>query len=81
MAELQTKHRINLESTIINEKIKQIKLGQKFGFAISLVGLGLATYLSILGHDTVAGIFATSTIVGLVVVFVIGKKSQKEDKY
>jgi hypothetical protein len=39
----------------------------------------VAFALAYIGHDTVAGIFGTTTIVGLVTVFVIGKRKQSKD--
>lgn len=41
--------------------------------------MAIAFGLAMLGHDTVAGIFGTTTIVGLVTIFVIGKKGQSKD--
>jgi len=38
--------------------------------------MGIAAWLAAIGHDTVAGIFGATTVVGLVTVFVIGKKSK-----
>jgi hypothetical protein len=43
------------------------------GFLIGVIGLGVAAYLSMHGHDTVAGIIGGTTVVGLVSVFVIGQ--------
>lgn len=42
------------------------------------IGIGAATFMAYTGHDTVAGIFGTTTIVGLVAVFVIGKQKQSQ---
>src|SRR3990172_9810621 len=74
MAEKQSGHRIDLENYAIKEELKQSRLGQVCGFVLGLVGLILATILALLGHEGIAGIFGTITIVGLVTVFVIGKK-------
>jgi uncharacterized membrane protein len=79
MAENQSNHRIQLETHAIKEELKQSRLGQLFGFILGVLGLGLATTLALLGHDTIAGIFGTTTIVGLVTVFVLGKKAQQKD--
>jgi uncharacterized membrane protein len=78
MAEKQSAHRIVLEDHAIREELRQSGRGQVFGFILGFVGLGLATLLAILGHEVIAGIFGTTTIVGLVAVFVIGKKSQEQ---
>lgn len=79
MAEKQSNHRMQLEDHAIKEELKQSRLGQIFGFTLGLVGMGLATTLAILGHEAIAGIFGTTTILGLVTVFVLGKKSQHKD--
>jgi len=79
MAEKQSNHRMQLEDHAIKEELKQSRLGQVFGFVLGLVGFGLATTLSILGHDGIAGIFGTTTIIGLVTVFVLGKKAQQKN--
>lgn len=79
MAEKQSNHRMKLEDHAIREELKQSRLGQVFGFVLGIVGLLLAAILAILDHETIAGIFATTTILGLVTVFVLGKKAQKKD--
>lgn len=80
MTEKQSNHRMQLENHALREELDQSRRGQNFGFILGLVGLILATILAIMGHEVVAGIFGTTTIVGLVTVFVIGKRAQiKED--
>jgi uncharacterized membrane protein len=79
MAEKQSDHRIDIEKHAIKEQFKQSGIGQKFGFIISILGLVLASLLAYFGHDIIAGIFGTTTILGLVTVFVIGKKRQKSE--
>jgi uncharacterized membrane protein len=76
MAENQSNHRISLEDHAIKEELRQSRYGQYFGFALGILGMGIAAWLAATGHDTVAGIFGTTTVVGLVTVFVIGKKSK-----
>ena len=70
---------MELESHAIQEELRQSGRGQVFGFILGIVGLALATALALSGHETIAGIFGTTTILGLVTVFVIGKKSQQKD--
>ncbi len=79
MAEKQSNHRMQLENHAIKEELKQSRLGQIFGFILGLVGFALATVLAMFDHETVAGIFGTTTIIGLVTVFVLGKKAQAKD--
>jgi len=79
MAEKQLHHRIQLEDYTIKESLKQSKAGQIFGFILGFAGLLSASILALLGHETTAGIFGTTTIVGLVAVFVWGGKSSQKD--
>jgi len=79
MAEKQSNHRMNIEKEVITGQLSQSKLGQIFGFIIAVFALSLSFILSLYGHITVAGIIGGATVVGLVTVFVIGKRSQSED--
>lgn len=79
MAETQSGHRIELEKHVLKEELRQSSNGQKFGFLLAILGIISALVLALLGHDAVAGIFGTTTIVGLVTVFVIGKKKQTKE--
>lgn len=79
MAEKQSSHRMQLEDHAVKEELKQSRLGQVFGFILGIVGLGLATTLALLGHEAIAGIFGTTTILGLVTVFVLGKRAQQKE--
>lgn len=49
--------------------------GLLFALLIAVLGLGLATYLAMHGHEVPASIIGGSTLVGLVTAFVVGKKS------
>jgi uncharacterized membrane protein len=79
MAEKQSNHRMQLENYIVKEELRQSEKGQNYGFVIAIAGLLLASGSAILGYETFAGIFVTTGIVGLVTVFVIGKKAQNQD--
>lgn len=79
MAEKQQEHRMNLENSVISSQSKQSNLGQWFGLIIGLVGIGCGTFLAYCGETTVGGIIAGGTVVSLVSVFVIGKRTQKSD--
>lgn len=70
---------MHLENYAIKEELKQSGRGQVFGFILGILGLSLATMLTLLGHEAIAGIFGTTTIVGLVTVFVVGRKYQQKD--
>ena len=79
MAEKQLNHRTSLEDFAIKEELRQSGRGQIFGFILGLVGFGLATFLALQDHETIAGIFLTTTIIALVTVFVMGKKAQDKN--
>lgn len=79
MAENQSAHRIEIESKAISAQIEDSKRGQIFGLIVAIVFAVASVWLALQGHDTVASILGGSTIVGLVTVFVVGKKEQRED--
>ena len=80
MAENQQNHRMNIESEVISSNSSQSRLGQFFGFAIGVFGIGCGTFLAYNDHETVGGIIAGGTVISLVSVFVIGKKSQQKEE-
>ena len=73
-----TNKEITIQEYSTKQEFRQSGRGQFFGFVIALVGIGSSIYLTFHGHDTIAGIFGTTTIVGLVAVFVIGKKRKEK---
>lgn len=76
--ENQSSHRISLEKKLVGRQTFQSLLGQLFGFFIALIILGLGVYLIEKGH-AVAGITLFGIdMVGLVAIFVVGRKAQKE---
>ena len=76
MAENQSTHRMNMESKSMRMK----KAGQIFGFIITLFIIGLSFWLGIKGHDALAGVIGSTTVIALTVIFVLGKvpKGQKK---
>jgi len=77
MAEKQVDSRIFFEKqAIINEtkiiesQINRDKLGMWLGFIISLIAMGISTYLAINGATVTASIFGAGGISGLAGVFV-----------
>lgn len=78
MAENQSKHRIELEKYAIKEELRQSNNGQKYGFVLAIIGMLIALLLAYIDHGTVAGIFGTTTIIGLVTTFVIGKTKKNK---
>lgn len=80
LLEKQTEHRIAMESALVNGRVSLSKVGQRMAFALSLFFGSIAAALGYYGHDWLAGTIATTTIVGLAVVFVLGKEPGKPDK-
>lgn len=80
MAEKQQEHRMGIEKFVISSQSKQSSLGQWFGFFIGIFGICCGTFLAYTGETTVGGIIAGGTVISLVSVFVIGKKSQKNNE-
>ena len=77
--ENQQSHRHFLEKTVIPAQVRQSGRGQYFGFALGIAGLACATVLGLYGFTTVASIIGGGTVVSLVTVFVVGKKSMQDD--
>lgn len=78
MAEQQQKHRHECESEIIHKNLGISVKGQFIGAFIALVCIAAAVYLSISGHDTVAGIIGGATLIGAIIVFVLNKEPHQQ---
>jgi uncharacterized membrane protein len=78
-AENQTSHRIEIENKVIDSDIFNSKLGLIFGFVIGLVGLLGGFYMVYLGKD-IGWLFSGGTLVGLVSIFVYGRKSRASER-
>ncbi|ASW74697.1 hypothetical protein IQ37_15190 [Chryseobacterium piperi] len=75
-AELQSAHRRSMENKVIDSDNKQSAKGQIFGLVISLICIGGAISLGLLDQPWLGGILATTTVIGLVTVYVLGKSAQ-----
>lgn len=83
MAEKQAEHRQKIESKVINKQLAQTSLGQWFAFILTIVCIAVGTYLAVNNFTIIAGIIFSSTILGLISVFVLGKRpriDKKEDQ-
>lgn len=79
MAENEQRHRHGLEDQIATNHIKQNAKGQIFGFIlVALFGV-FSLILALKGHDWLAGIFGTTTIIGLAIIFVLHERPQKTE--
>lgn len=79
-AEAQTQHRIELESKVVSADIIKSYLGLVFGFLIGMVGILGGIYLATLGYDVYGPILSGGSFVTLVVAFIYGTKSRKQER-
>lgn len=78
MAEKQQQHRIDLEKKVVGRQTFQSQLGQIFGLLIGLGAIGMGGYCTLQGHEIAGSILGTGGLTGLVSVFVLGKRAQKQ---
>lgn len=76
--EKQSEHRRKMESRNVNWLNFQSLIGQIFGFAIASIVLYACYILTMEGHDYVASIIGSTTIVSLASIFVYGRYSQNK---
>jgi len=76
----ETTHRQGLEKDVVPHELSRLKRGQWFGFVIAILGIAAAVYLGAIGQTTVAAVLGGSTVLGLVTVFVIGKKWKQKQQ-
>ncbi len=74
LLEKQTDHRIAMETKLVNGRVSVTRTGQWMAFVLSVFFGSTAAFLGINGHEWLAGTIATTTIIGLAVVFVLGKE-------
>jgi len=80
MVEKQGGHRRDKESELVDSQIKLAFRGQWFAVFIFVFGLSISTYLALQDKDIIAGIIASTTIVGVAYPLLTGKKKPKEEK-
>lgn len=78
MAELQQKHRMELEKKAIKEQFLQSKLGQIFGLLIGLSAIIGGVVCIMNNHEWSGAFLGGSGLTGLVSVFVIGRAKQNK---
>lgn len=80
MAEKQQEHRMHIEKTIVDRQTKQSGNGQIWGGVLAFL-FGLITFiLGYTGHDVLAGTIGTTTIISLVIIFVLHKAPEGDKK-
>jgi uncharacterized membrane protein len=76
MVERQAAHRIEIESHVSRQQLKQSGRGQIYALIIGISGLGTSAYAAYLGLGAAAGTIATVALGTLAVTFILGKKSE-----
>lgn len=79
LLEKQTDHRISVESKLVSARVLTTSRGQKIAAGLSVFFGLIAAFLGFTGHDWLAGSIGVTTIVGLAVVFVLGKEPGRKD--
>ena len=74
LLEKQTDHRISVESRLVEARVSTTSNGQRIAAGLSVFFGLIAAFLGYTGHDLLGGSIGVTTIVGLAVVFVVGKE-------
>lgn len=78
MAEKQLAHRTDLEKEIVAKNFRQSSIGQYIGGILAFICLGVSFWLGMNGHDWLACIIATTTVIGIITVFVLNQRANSE---
>ena len=81
MAEIQSAHRIDIESKVINSDVFNSRLGIVCGLIIGMTGIICGSVCIIQGHPITGTILGSSSIGGLVGTFVYGSKSRRDERH
>ncbi|WP_336708893.1 MULTISPECIES: DUF2335 domain-containing protein [unclassified Cedecea] len=79
MAEKEQSHRHTMDSTAVNGAINKDKRGQCMGFSIAIIILAIASVFAWRGSTTFAGTLIAIDLIGLVSVFVLGRRLPKSE--
>lgn len=74
MAEEDAKHEHALEKSVLHLASEEVKRGQLYGLIIGVLAFVTSIIALALGSENTAIALGSTTVVGLVAVFVIGKK-------
>lgn len=82
----ETKHRhameqkaISIDERLAKSYVREILLGQIFGFIIAMAFLGAAIYLALRGYELAAAALGSLGIGSIVVAFIAGRKGQRSE--
>lgn len=71
----ETNHRHEIENKLVNDGISRAKTGQFLGFFIAIFAFIVAGYCATVGSPYVGSVIAGGTTLGIVSIFVIGRKN------
>lgn len=74
MAEKEQGHRHAVTSTAVNGSVNKDRRGQWMGFSIAIIILAMAAVFAWRGNTTFAGTLVAIDLLGLVSVFVLGRR-------
>jgi uncharacterized membrane protein len=80
MVERQSAHRIDIESHVARQQVKQSGRGQMYALFIGVAGLATSAYALYLGSAGASGTIATVSLGSLAVTFVLGKRSEASSR-
>lgn len=80
MAEKQLLHRTSLEKEIVDRNFNQSSRGQIIGGLLAFCCLLASLVLGLYGHETLAGVIATTTLIGTIIVFVLNRKPDQDNE-
>lgn len=78
LLEKQTDHRIAMESQLVRGRVQMTRDGQWIAAGLSVFLVLVAAFLGYFGHDWLAASIGVTTIIGLAVVFVLGKEPGRQ---
>jgi len=79
MAEQQSAHRINIETTVVKNQQWQSTLGQYFALFVTVFGLSISAWAIFTGHDGAGGTIGVATISSVAYAFITGRNKQQAD--
>ena len=76
MAEIDQTDTREANQIALREAVADSRRGQRFGFLIALAALTAACVLGYQGHEAAAAAVGGTTVVGLVTVFITGRRGR-----
>ena len=77
MAEQEACHRRSIEKSILSNEYNEARTGQKFALAIGVLAIVSASIISVLGTQWAGAIIGGGGVIGLVSVFIYGRRKHK----